>query len=340
MKRPRIAGQGLNVPRRMAGILLILSLLPAGCIKASFSIFPDSRDPFEEYTLEGSAREKILVVPIRGMMADSPRDSLLRSRPSVVQEVVSQLRKAEEDEDIKALLLQVDSPGGTVTASDLLYHEIMRYKEHTGVKVVAALMGIAASGGYYVALPADAIVAHPTTITGSIGVVFIKPKVEGLMEKVGFEVEVEKSGRHKDMGSPFRRSTAEEREITQSLIDGLAERFLRLVEAHRTLDPGALESAASARIYLAGEAMEMGLVDQVGYLDDAIHRAKTLAEVPEDSRVVVYRRSEVSNDHVYSTSAVQGEGGPLKLLELGMLDNLSTLPTGFYYLWLPAASGL
>ncbi|NTW37934.1 MAG: hypothetical protein HGB17_17895, partial [Syntrophobacteraceae bacterium] len=104
----------LMLIHRILWILTILPLLLGGCVKARFSLFPDSTEPLEEYTIEGSAREKILVVPIRGMLADSPRESLLRSRPSVVQEVVSHLRKAEEDEDVKALLLKVDSPGGTV----------------------------------------------------------------------------------------------------------------------------------------------------------------------------------------------------------------------------------
>jgi protease-4 len=325
--------------RRIVWIMAILPLLAGGCVKAKFSLFPDSSDPLEEYTIEGSAREKILVIPIRGVLADSPRESLLRSRPSVVQEVVSHLRKAEEDEDIKALLLKVDSPGGTVTASDLLYHEIMRFKEHSGAKVVASLMGVAASGGYYVALPADFIVAHPTTVTGSVGVVFIKPKVSGLMEKLGLDVEVDKSGKNKDMGSPFRNSTDEEREIAQSLIDGLAGRFLRLVETHRSMGPVRLHNVASARIYLADEALTLGLVDQIGYLDDAIGRAKKLAELPDDARVVVYRRTEYSDDNLYNSNVAVSDSGSLRLMDLGILESLNVLPSGFYYLWLPAAHG-
>jgi protease-4 len=321
-------------------MMLILPPLLGGCVKAKFSLFPDSGEPLEEYTIEGSAREKILVIPIRGVLADSPRESLLRSRPSVVQEVVSHLRKAERDEDIKALLLKVDSPGGTVTASDLLYHEIMRYKEESGVKVVAALMGVAASGGYYVSLAADTIVAHPTTITGSVGVIFIKPKVAGLMGKLGVDVEVDKSGKNKDMGSPFRNSTDEEREIARSLIQGLAGRFLTLVETHRTIEPVGLHDVASARVYLAEEALKLGLVDQVGYLDDAVDRAKMLAELPDDARVVVYRRTEYSDDNLYNSNVAFSDGGTLKLVDLGMLESLNALPTGFYYLWLPAANGL
>lgn len=318
----------------------MVPLLLAGCIQVKFSLFPDSTEPLEEYTLQGTAREKILVVPLRGLMVDGPRESFLRTRPSMVQEVVSHLRKAEKDKNVKALLLKVDSPGGTVTASDLLYHEIMRFKERSGAKVVAALMGVAASGGYYAALAGDVIVAHPTTITGSIGVIFIKPKVGGLMEKIGVEVEVDKSGSNKDMGSPFRKSTEEEREITRSLIEGLAARFLALVESRRSLEPAVLERVASGRVYLGEEALGTGLVDQVGYLDDAVDRAKELAALPEDARVVVYRRAEPSDDNIYNTSADHSHRGTFGLPEPGLLDQLQVMPSGFYYLWIPAAGGV
>ena len=109
-------------------------------------------------------------------------------RPSQVQEVVSRLRRAEKDEEVKAVLLEINSPGGSITASDILYHEIMDFKERTGARVVAALMDVAASGGYYIALPADRIIAHPTTITGSVGVILVQPKVTGLMDKLGLRL--------------------------------------------------------------------------------------------------------------------------------------------------------
>jgi protease-4 len=127
----------------------------------------------------------------------------------MVQEFVSQLRLAEKDKKIKALLLKIDSPGGSVIASDIVYNEILAFKKRTGAKVVVAMMGVAASGGYYISLPADTIVAHPATITGSIGVIFFRPKVTGLMGKIGVGVEVNKSGKNKDIGSPFRQTTAE-----------------------------------------------------------------------------------------------------------------------------------
>src|SRR5512143_4226608 len=177
-------------------IVMSLSVLVAaiGCTAPRIKLFPSQADPLQEFTLEGTAPEKILLLPVRGVISDNPQEGLLRTRPSTVQEVVSHLRKAEKDPMVKAVVLQLDSPGGSVTASDVLYNEIRLFKERTGRTVVAVMMDVAASGAYYIALPADFILAHPTTVTGSVGVIFVRPKVEGLMEKIGVGIEVSKSG--------------------------------------------------------------------------------------------------------------------------------------------------
>lgn len=260
-------------------------------------------------------------------------------RPSQVQEVVARLRRAEKDEEVKAVLLEINSPGGSITASDILYHEIMDFKERTGARVVAALMDVAASGGYYIALPADRIIAHPTTITGSVGVILVQPKVTGLMDKLGLSVEVNKSGSKKDIGSPFRPSTAEEQKIMQGLTDELGGRFLSLVARHRGIGPEGLAKIASARIYLAPGALQLKLVDGVGYLKDAIGQAKALAGLPEDARVVVYRRTKYANDNVYNTSLTASAGVVPPLIEMNLPEILPPLTPGFYYLWLPGSAG-
>jgi protease-4 len=228
----------------------------------------------------------------------------------------------------------VDSPGGSVTASDLLFHEILRFKKKNNVKVVAILMGVAASGGYYVSLPADRIVAHPTTVTGSVGVISITPKVAGMMEKLGLEVEVDKHGKNKDMASPFRRSTPDERRILEGVVNGLGNRFLELVGRHRNLNPEALSDVATARVYLADEALRVGLIDEVGYLDDAVKRIKELAETGVDARLVVYRRQEVPEDTMYNAGTTAPRLND-RLFDLGLFEPLSSLRSGLYYLWLP-----
>jgi len=316
-------------------IIAITALVLSGCATPKIKIFSDTSFPLQEFTLQGKAKEKILLINIQGIISTKPNERLLRTFPSMVEEIVSQLRLAEKDPNIKAVLLKIESPGGSSTASDILYHEIMAYKEKTNVKIAVIMMGVAASGGYYVSLPADYILAHPTTITGSIGVILIQPKVVGLMEKVGLEVETNTSGTNKDMGSPFRPNTAAEKEIFQGITDGLGRRFLELVAQHRDLEPSALKAASTARVYLAEEAKQLGLIDAVGYLSDAIKQTQKMADLPDNVRVVTYRRSAYPDDNLYNTATTQWEGDSKALFDLG-LPELTSMPAGFYYLWAPA----
>ncbi len=306
----------------------------AACAPINVKVFPDATEPLREFTLQGRGGEKILVLPISGFIADTPSDRLFYDRPGVVQEVVAQLQRAAADGDVRAVVLKIDSPGGSSTGSDILHHELTRFRQRTGIPVVAALMNVAASGGYMAALPADRIVAHPTTVTGSIGVVFIRPQFSGLMGKIGVGVDVSKSGPQKDMGSPFRVATPEEEAMFQALVDGLNRRFLNLVKERRKLTDGQLKEVATARVYLAEDALRVGLIDQVGYLDDALAAARDLAGLPNHARVVVYRRSEFANDNLYNPSMSQGVG-PAQLIDLGRLGDLANLRAGFYYLWTP-----
>jgi len=326
--------------RRSISIIVatgVLILFLIGCETPKIRIFPSSADPLKEYTLQGKEKGKVLVIPLRGMISDAPKRQFIRTWPSMVQEIVSQLRKAENDPEVKAVLIKIDSPGGSVIASDLIYNEIVAFKKRKEAKVVVAMMGVAASGGYYIALPADFILAHPTTVTGSVGVLFIRPDVTGLMEKIGVDVSVSKTGKNKDMGSPFRQATEEEKKITQDLIDQLAARFLDRIAKHRKLDPKKLKEISSARIYLANEALNLGLVDRIGYLDEAVSEAKKLAELPQDAKVVVYRRTEYPDDNLYNTSTSRYEGRGLSIISLDLPGSLAPLQTGFYYLWQPGA---
>jgi len=323
--------------RRWSWLFMIAMVVAyTGCSLPRLSLFPEA-GPLKEVTLEGSGEEKILVLTINGPISDQPKQKLLRTNAGMVQELVTHLQKAEKDAQVKALLLKVNSPGGPVTASDILYHEISGYKARSGAKVIVAMMNVAASGGYYLSLPADWIMAHPTTITGSIGVIFMRPGVSGFMEKYGFAMNINKSGEEKDMGSPFREPTAKDEAIFQDLTNQMAERFYSLVQKHRSLTPQQMEQIKTARIFLAPEAQKLGLVDEIGYLKDAVAKAKTLAGLKADAKVVTYRRQESEEDNIYNTAMSGSQGGPEA--------NLPTLPqflaipeAGFYYMW-PAAVG-
>jgi protease-4 len=324
--------------RKLALALTAVSLILAGgCIAPRIKLFPSQTDPLQESILEGKAPQKILLLPVRGVISDSPQQGLMRTQPSTVQEAVSHLRKAEKDPQVKAVVLQLDSPGGSATASDVLYNEIRLFKERTGRTVVAVMMDVAASGAYYIALPADVILAHPTTVTGSVGVIFIRPKVAGLMEKVGIGVEVSKSGKNKDSGSPFRPTTPEEERIFQAMTDQLAKRFVDLVQKHRALAPEELSAVSSARVYLAEEAVSLKLVDRIGYMPDALAETKKIAGLPQDAQIVVYRRTEYPDDNIYNPITSYEGNRPAVLVDTGFSRLFPALPAGFYYLWHPAA---
>jgi protease-4 len=315
-------------------ILLIVAVSVTGCATGRSYFQPEST-PLKEHTLQGTGTDKVLLIPVRGFISDQREQSFLRSEPSLVQEVVSHLRKAEQDGNVKAVVLKIDTPGGTVTASDILYNEILSYKERTGAIIVVSMMNVAASGGYYISLPADHIAAHPTSITGSVGVVFIQPKVTGLMDKIGVDFDVSKSGDMKDMGSPLRPSTEEEKQVMQDLTDDLGQRFLDHVMEHRNLSTQELQNVSTGRVYLADEALQMGLIDSVSYLEDAVMEAKKLAELPDKARVIVYRRDSYPDDNLYNTATMQEMGG-LPLVNIELPDSMGQLGTGFYYLWAPA----
>ena len=313
-------------------IFILTSLTLCGC-QPKVNLFPDGTDPLLEKVQQGEGENKVLVISIDGTISAQSKRGLLGNSPSLVQEVSSRLKKAAEDEEIKALVLKVNSPGGGVTASDVLYNEIVRFKKKTGAKVVVSMMDVAASGGYYVSLPADHIMAHPTTLTGSIGVIFIRPKVAGLMEKIGVSVEISKSGRNKDMGFPFKPDTPEQKKIINNIIDDYAARFQGLVKKHRSISAEKLKTIFTAQIFSAEGAKKAGLVDSLGYLPDAINEACKLAGIAEDSRVITYKRKSYPDDTLYNSATSQAITPALINLDVG---NIMPPKAGFHYLWLPA----
>jgi protease-4 len=318
--------------KKISVILLIaFSIFNVSCSGLRIALL-DTKFPLEEYTLEGSGTKKVLLLPVNGVISDEPKKGLVRTLPSGVQQVVAQLNKAEKDKDIKVVLIKINSPGGTITASDILYNELMSFKQRTGTKIAVMMMDVAASGAYYIALPADMIMAHPTTITGSVGVLYLKPELFGLMDKFGIGVDVIKFGKHKDMGSPFRVYTEEEQVLIHNLTDELGERFLTLVQKHRHLKENDLEEVKKARVFLSREALKLGLLDKVGYLPDAIVEAKKLAELTADSKVIVYRRSDYPEDNMYNIAGVSTEDASRPAINIELPESLS-LKAGFYYLW-------
>jgi protease-4 len=313
-------------------VTILVVLLLTGCASPKINLFNPAPDPLKEYTLEGTGKDKILLITVNGMISDSPKSGLITSSPSLVEQVVVQINKAQHDKQIKAILFKINSPGGTITASDLLYHEILTYKEKTGAKIVVSMMDLATSGAYYMSLPANVIMAHPTTITGSVGVISLQPKVAGLMEKIGLGVDVKKFGKYKDMGSPFRENSADEQKFLQKTMNDFGERFIGLVKKHRNLTVSAAAEVSTARVFLADEALQLGLIDKIGYISDAVSETKKIAGIADDSRLIVYRRAEFPEDNYYNT--VNAAAANLNFLAINVeLSEILGMKSGFYYLW-------
>jgi len=210
--------------------------------------------------------DKIAIVEVKGMITQSSG-------------VIEELQQYLADDGVKAIILRVDSPGGGVGPSQEIYREIMRIKSNSKRKVVTSMGSVAASGGYYIASASDLIVANPGTITGSIGVIMQFSNFEELLKKIGVKGVVLKSGEHKDIGSPFREMTPEERRIMQEVLDNVHQQFIQAVADGRKLDRSKVAQIADGRILTGEQAKSLGLVDQLGNLQDTIDITAKLAGI-------------------------------------------------------------
>jgi len=326
---------------------LSLVVASSGCISIHL-LDGGAAAPLEETVVQGERGPKILLLEIDGIIDAVPTiDPLFGGEaPSMVARVTEALDRAREDAEIRALLLRIDSPGGTVTATDQIYTEILRFKQEQGMPVSAQLQSMATSGGYYIAMAADRVQAHPTALTGSIGVVYTNVSFAGLMEKLGIEDQTITAGDHKDAGSPLRRLRPEERAQLQSVVDDLHARFRRIVEQGRPeLPADRVEELADGRVFSAPQALGNGLVDRVGTLREAVRQIENRLGIT-DSRVVRYHRPREIRRNLYSrTSAgsprlAPGTEMPTELagaIALRQLDGILSRP-GLLYLWWPGST--
>lgn len=317
------------------GLGFMLLLVLNGC--ATIHLGPDYDAPLKEQTLSepANAKGKVLLVSIDGTISNQPTSGLFKQAPGLIDSVVMQLEKAAQDPEIRALLIRVNSPGGGVTASDLIYHELMQFKQKTGKAIFVQMLDVAASGGYYISLAADHIQASPTTLTGSVGVITLLPNVLELSEKIGVKVRTYTSGASKDIGSPFRAPKAGDDLYLQSLVDQMAKRFYGLVQQHRQLNADQMDDIKTAKVFLGQQALVAGLVDSVGYLTDAPNQACQLGG-GQQCKLVSYRFNKNQNANAYSpTINSQADGPQLTLMNSQLLGGVLDLQPGNYYLYLP-----
>jgi len=221
--------------------------------------------------------ERVAVVRIEGVIVDS-------------RDAIEELRKFREHPGVKAIVLRIDSPGGGVVASQEIYSEVLKTRTDGKVKVVASMGNLAASGGYYIAAATDKIVANPGTLTGSIGVIMELANVRGLMEKVGVQSVVIKSGKHKDLASPFRTMSAEDRALLQGVLDDVHDQFIQAVAAGRAMKVNQVRDLADGRVFTGRQARTARLVDELGDLQDAIKLAGKMGGIAGEPRVVETRK--------------------------------------------------
>jgi protease-4 len=221
------------------------------------------------------AKNKVAVISLSGPIQSESSSFLFGGSAITPESVRTELDRAKKDDNVKAIVLQINSPGGSVAASQ----EIVNMMEQVKKPIVVSMGDLAASGGYYISAGREKIVALPGTLTGSIGVISEMPNLQGLFNKLGIDMQVFISGKHKDMYAGFRDLTPEEKAIVQSMTDQLYEQFIQVVVKGRNLSEDKVRQLATGQLYTGVEAKELGLVDELGGLQTAIDSAADLAGI-------------------------------------------------------------
>jgi protease-4 len=320
------------------GLLLILTFTLTGCFNGLTLTPTYVSGPVEETTMVDPdsclCLNKVAVIDVDGVIMNARGSSLLGTGDNPVSLFREKLDAAADDKRVKAVVLRINSPGGAVTASDIMYQDLMAFRKKTGKPVVACLMDVAASGGYYLAMGCDCIIAHPTTVTGSIGVIMSLYNATGLLDKLGVSTNPIKSGPNKDIGNPGRAMTKEERAILQGMVNSFYGQFVSVVAAGRKMPEDRVRVLADGRVYTGVEAHKLGLVDQVGYLEDAIATAKQMARIC-DAKIVAYDRNNGCRGSIYAGLPHIPSQINVKL-DVPMLGNGTG--AAFMYLWEPGAA--
>ena len=306
--------------RAILKLLLVVSVVGNVTLYGFYQVYYPALDSSEVFK-DGDryADQKVAIIKVVGMITRA-----------TVAAPVRELKRAAKDENLHAVVLAVDSPGGTISGSDILYHAVEKFKSQTEKPLVVSMQGMGASGAYYISVPADVILAERSCVTGSIGVIASLMHFEELLTKIGVVSEVVKSGKLKDSGSPMRAMTPEERAEWQGLIDKMFAQFLGVVVKHRgeriTGGAKALREL-EGRVLLADDALAAGLIDGIGYQEDAVTRAKKLAGLVGEVRIVTYYRPLGGYLSLLTGSAKTPNGFDWNALAEMQIPRLLLLPT-------------
>ena len=260
------------------GIILVsawaLQILASGSKSSSFN-----------FDASGGSGPAVAVIRVEGVIASGESTPFGGGATAGAKTIIANIEKAKNDKDVKAILLAVDSPGGGVNASDQIYHAL----KNAGKPVVVIMGDVAASGGYYISMASDWIIANPNTLTGSIGVISEFPNAAGLLDKVGVQLVVITSGPRKDIGSPYREMTDDERAYWKKIIDETYASFVAIVAEGRRMTVDEVKPLADGGVFTGRQALDLKLVDQLGYEEDAVAKAAELGGIPGKPRLIEYK---------------------------------------------------
>ncbi|MDR1958664.1 MAG: signal peptide peptidase SppA [Planctomycetaceae bacterium] len=303
--------------------IAVICIVMAGCFSMLGYLFHgDAGFEVTEKHVSGpdKATDKIAVITLSGVIVGDEEGSFIK-----------QLNAAETDPKVKAVVLRIDSPGGTVSGSDYYHHKIQQFKANKNVPVVVSMGSMATSGGYYLSVTGQEIFAERTTTTGSIGVIASLYDFSELCDKIGLHSNPVTSGPMKSMGDPTRKMTPEEKEVFQQLIDDMFLRFKEVVhEGRPQLTPAKIEELATGQVYTALQAVDNGLVDKIGFVEDAVSRAGELANLSAGSyKTVKYVLPKTAMDYLLGSKSQ--EVRPSAMLSPELANNLVT--PRFYYIF-------
>jgi protease-4 len=263
----------------------------------------DQYPRFTERWSYGAGDVKAVRIPLKGFISREAEGGLFSPVYDPVAGVIRQIRAAENDPQVHALILEVDTPGGGITPSDEIYNALLQFRQsREDRRIVVYMMDVAASGGYMISMAGDWLIAEPTSIIGSIGVILQTLNWKTLSEKVGVTDVTFKSGETKDILNPFREVSEEERVMMQSVVDDLYQHFFDIVCKGRNLDADTLAPLAEGQVFTAQNALEHGLIDQIGYWKDVRHAVRNLLD-RKKVRIVRYESQEPFFNRMFSAAA-------------------------------------
>ncbi len=322
-------------------IIVCLLLIAPSCAPISVAVDLGPRDmPLEATPVldrDAPRSHRVAMIDLRGLIADGRPRTLLGHGANPVDAFLARLHEAERDPTVVGVIIRINSPGGTVTASDILYRELRRFRERSGKPLVASLGEIAASGGYYTALACDEILCEPTTITGSIGVIIPTINISEGLSMIGVHARAITSGPNKDLANPLTPERPTHVEILQGLVDEMYARFVHLVQERRpAMNQDVLPWATDGRVMTGARAVEIGLADHVGGVREAKARVEELAGMGR-TRLIKYHAKDAVVRTPYAlgepTTPRAGEGRALIDLNAIVPDGLQAGTA--YYLWIP-----